>query len=297
MSVAAHLVIGADSFVGSCLIETLRERGHRVYGTTRRKDTLSPERLFCDFADPASLDVPPDATCAHIVAAATDYARCASVPESHTVNTVYTPRLAGELLNKGLFVSFVSSNSVFGGDRPWPHEDDPHDARFPYSIQKDLAEKGVLQAARDAGREDHLAIVRLTKVLGPSSSPLPAWLAAWREGRAVRPFADLIFAPVSRRFAALALAVIGERRASGSLHVSGAENISYVAFAHALAEALGVDPALISPTTATAEGVEIPFKPQYSGLGMTRTTACTGLKPQTIQDVIADLALTLDSSN
>ena len=288
---AAQLVIGADSFVGSCLVRTLRERGHRVYGTTRRKDTLSPERLFCDFAEPASLEVPPDVACVHIVAAATDYTRCATVPETHTVNAVHTPRLAGELLQKGVFVSFVSSNSVFGGDRPWPHEDAPHDARFPYAIQKDLAEAGVLRAARDAGCVDRLAIVRLTKVLDASSSPLPAWLAAWREGRAVRPFADLIFAPVSRRFAALALAIIGEKRVSGSLHVSGAENISYVGFAHVLAKALGVDPSLIVPTTATAEGVDIPFKPRYSGLGMTRTTACTGIHPQRIEDVVADLAL------
>lgn len=294
MSVAAHLVIGADSFVGSCLIRTLRERGHRVYGTTRRKDTLSPERLLCDFADPASLDVPPDVDRAHIVAAATDYARCATVPESHTVNTVHTPRLAGELLRKGLFVSFVSSNSVFGGDMPWPHEDGPHDARFPYAIQKDLAEAGVLRAARDAGCTDRLAIVRLTKVLGSSSSPLPSWLSAWREGRAVRPFADLIFAPLSLRYAAWALAVIGEKGVSGSLHVSGAANVSYVDFAHALAKALGVNPSLIVPTTATAEGVDIPFKPRYSGLGMTRTTACTGLRPQSMDEVVADLALTAD---
>lgn len=291
MSESAHLVIGADSLVGSCLIETLRERGHRVFGTTRRKETLSADRLFLDFEDPAPPALPDEIEYVHVVAAATDYTRCAVRPECHTVNTVHTPRLVEALLRRGLFVSFISSNSVFGGDRPWPDEDAPHDARFPYAVQKSLAEEGVRRAARECAAEHRMAIVRLTKVMDASSSPLPTWLNSWQRGQTVRPFADLIFAPVSRRFAARALAVIAEKRVAGALHLSGADNITYVDFAHILVKALGVAPGLIAPTTAVAQGVDIPFKPRFSGLGMSRTTARTGIQPQAPEDVAADILL------
>ena len=291
MKEPAHLVIGADSLVGSSLIEALRERGHRVFGTTRRKETLTADRLFFDFEAPAPPEFPDAVEYAHVVAAATDYARCAARPECHAINTVHTPRMIEAFLRRGLFVSFISSNSVFGGDRPWPHEDAPHDARFPYAVQKSLAEQGVKRAARNCDAEQRMAIIRLTKVMDASSSPLPSWFESWRQGQPVQPFADLTFAPVSRCFAATALAIIAEKRAAGALHISGAENVTYVDFAHILAKTMGVDSKLIVPTTAVAKGVDIPFKPRFSGLGMTRTTACTGLHPQTAEEVVKDILL------
>jgi hypothetical protein len=57
----------------------------------------------------------------------------------------------------------------------------------------------------------------------------------------------------------------------------------------ALAEKMGIESRLIAPTTATAKGVQIAFKPRYSGLGMKRTTELSGLKPQPLADVVDDL--------
>jgi dTDP-4-dehydrorhamnose reductase len=82
---------------------------------------------------------------------------------------------------------------------------------------------------------------------------------------------------------------LGQKRIPGRLHLSGADNVSYVAFAQALAMAAGISPTLIAPTTALEKGVNIAFKPTYSGLGMHRTTALSGVLPQTLDSVIADL--------
>jgi hypothetical protein len=46
---------------------------------------------------------------------------------------------------------------------------------------------------------------------------------------------------------------------------------------------------LIKPSTATEKGIHIAFKPRYSGLGMTRTTELTGIKPQPFEALIDDL--------
>jgi dTDP-4-dehydrorhamnose reductase len=86
-----------------------------------------------------------------------------------------------------------------------------------------------------------------------------------------------------------ALATIGEKRVAGNLHLSGADNVSYVDLARELAAATGVEQRLIAPTTATEKGVHILFKPRYSGIGMQRTSRLTGLAPQTLKDVVADV--------
>jgi nucleoside-diphosphate-sugar epimerase len=288
-----YLVIGGDSLVGGGTVAALGRRGARVLATTRRRATIDAGRVHLDFEDPATFRAPPGIGYAFLIAAAANYERCERDPQARVINVELIPRLVVSLLEQGVFVAFVSTNSVFGGERPWPHEDDPHAPGIAYARQKSEGEAAIRAAAERHGATERLAIVRLTKILNASVSPLPAWLAAWDRGEAVEPFEDLIFAPISVRFVGEALATIGASRAAGNLHVSGAENVSYVAFAHALARRLGVDPALIRPTTAVAKGVHIPFKPRYSGLGMTRTAPLTGLAPQPLDRLVDDLATEL----
>lgn len=285
------LVVGGDSLVGGGAVAALARRGQRVLASTRRRDRLGDGRVLIDFEDESTFRAPAGVGTALLIAAATNYDRCERDPQARVINVEMIPRLAAALLEQGLHVAFVSTNSVFGGERPWPHEDDQHAPGIAYARQKSEGEVAIRAAASRLGAEDRLAIVRLTKILDATVSPLPAWRAAWARGEAVEPFEDLIFAPISVRFVGEALATIGERRASGNLHVSGAENVSYVTFAEALARRLGVDAGLIRPTTAVARGVHIAFKPRYSGLGMTRTGALTGLAPQRLEDLVDDLAV------
>lgn len=285
-----YLVVGGDSLVGGGLLRALERRGHRVLASTRRRDTVDEKRVYLDFESDELFRVPHGIDYAFIVAAATNYERCETDPLAYRINVQLIPRLVLSLLEQGVFVTFISTNSVFGGERPWPQEDDPHAPGIAYARQKDEAEKIIREGASKAGTEGRLNIVRLTKILDRNTSPLPAWFSAWSRGEAVQPFADLIFAPMSVQFVGESLATIGEKRVNGNLHLSGAENVSYVDLATHLARAAGIDPSLIKPTTAEAKGIHIAFKPRYSGLGMQRTTQLTGLKPQSIADVAHDLA-------
>ena len=285
-----YLVVGGDSLVGGGLLRALERRGHRVLASTRRRDTVDEKRVHLDFESDEPFKVLHGIDYAFIVAAATNYERCETDPLAHRINVELIPRLVLSLLEQGVFVTFISTNSVFGGERPWPQEDDPHAPGIAYARQKDEAEKIIRDGASRAGTEGCLNIVRLTKILDRNTSPLPAWFAAWSRGEAIQPFADLIFAPMSVRFVGESLATIGEKRVSGNLHLSGAENVSYVDLANNLAGHMGIEPRLIEPTTAEAKGIHIAFKPRYSGLGMSRTTQLTGLKPQPIAEVARDLA-------
>jgi dTDP-4-dehydrorhamnose reductase len=178
---------------------------------------------------------------------------------------------------------------VFGGGRPWPAEDDEHAPGIAYARQKSEGEAAIRRAAADLGALDRLNVVRLTKILGPRTAPLPDWFAAWERGQMIEPFSDLVFAPMSVQFVGEALATIGEKRIPGNLHLSGAENVTYVDLANEFAARLGVDRSLISPTTAVAKGVRILFKPRFSGIGMARTTALAGIGPQPLASVVQDV--------
>jgi len=285
----SFLVVGGDSLVGGGLLQALRRRGYSAYASTRRSETLDDQRVFLDFESEEPFQAPAGVNYAFIVAAATNYDRCEKDPLAYKINVELIPRLIESLLKQGLFVTFVSTNSVFGGERPWPHEDDPHAPGIAYALQKDKAEDAVHDIVQKLGAEQRLNIVRLTKILDPNTSPLPNWFQSWGQKQVVHPFSDLIFAPMSVQFVGEALATIGEKRIPGNLHLSGAENVSYVDFSLALADKLGVSTALIEPTTAVAKGVHIAFKPTYSGLGMERTTRLSGIKPQPLSNVIDDL--------
>lgn len=284
-----YLVVGGDSLVGGGLMRALQRRGHMAFASTRRRDTLDAQRVYLDFESDERFRVPAGIDYVYIVAAATNYERCEKDPLAYRINVELIPRLVASLLEQGVFVTFISTNSVFGGERPWPHEDDPHAPGIAYAKQKDEAEQVILADVRRLNAEQRFNIVRLTKILDQDTSPLPGWFAAWERGEVVQPFEDLIFAPMSVQFVGEALATIGEKRQPGNLHLSGKENVSYVDLALKLAAVAGVDPRLIEPTTSEKKGIHIPFKPRFSGIGMQKTSALTGLQPQTIDDVVLDL--------
>ncbi|MGY3605913.1 MULTISPECIES: sugar nucleotide-binding protein [unclassified Bradyrhizobium] len=289
MTDQAFLVIGADSLVGGGLGAALQRRGHAIFASTRRRDTVGNNRVYLDFESDKPFRAPKGVNYAFLVAAATNYDRCETDPLAQVINVQLIPRVVASLLEQGLFVTFISTNSVFGGNRPWPHEDEAHAPGIAYARQKSEGEDAVRAHAERLGAKDRLNIVRLTKIMGPETSPLPAWLAAWERGEPIEPFRDLIFAPISVQFVGEALATIGEIRIPGNLHLSGAENVNYVDFACALAGRLGVAPALIRPSTSVDKGVNIPFKPRFSGLGMVRTTNLSGIRPQRLEQLVDEL--------
>jgi dTDP-4-dehydrorhamnose reductase len=286
---AAFLVVGGDSLVGGSAVKALRQRGHAVFETTRRTDTVGPSRVLLDFESKVPFRAPAGVSYAFLIAAATNYDRCEKDPLARVINVELIPRAIASLLEQEVFVTYISTNSVFGGERPWPQEDDPHQPGIAYAQQKSDSEVVVRDVAERLKASDRLNIVRLTKIMNAGVSPLPAWFAAWAKGQPVEPFSDLIFAPMSVRFVGGALATIGEQRVPGNLHLSGAENVSYVDFANKLAGRLGLDRSLIRPSTAIEKGIHIPFKPTYSGLGMRRTTELCGVSPQSFDELVDDL--------
>lgn len=290
MKDSAYLVVGGDSLIGVELIRALKIRGQRVYSTTRRVSTVGNFRVTLDFERYQEFITPSDVDFIFVVAAATNFERCERDPLARKINVELIPAFVEHQLSLGLSVLFLSTNSVFGGERPWPAEKDPHSSAVPaYSQQKSEAEASMLKAAARLSAEKRFSIVRLTKILGPQTSPIHGWFADWRNGKPIQAYGDLIIAPMSVQFVGNALATLGEKRIPGPLHLSGAENVSYVTVANKLAKAAGVSSSLVLPTTAAEKSIDIAFKPTFGGLGMYRTKYLSGIFPQPLECVVADL--------
>lgn len=287
MNAKRFLVVGGDSLVGSRLVETFKERGHDAQGTTRRQPAKGPAQRYLDIAHIPDSFTPSDVDHVYLVAAISNYGQCETDPLAWPLNVEAIPRLARHYLQRGIRVSFISTNTVFGPASHWPTETSPHHPTIAYAQQKSAGESAIKSAAAELNATENLNIIRLTKIIGPQTPPLPDWLDALERDQPIMPFTDLIFAPMSLDYVADALARLGETWRSGELHLSGAESVDYANFAARLAEAMGKPGNLVVPTTSAERGINLVYQPTCGGISMNRTCALTGLKPESLDAVIS----------
>ncbi|MGH8245757.1 MAG: sugar nucleotide-binding protein, partial [Gammaproteobacteria bacterium] len=287
---ARALVVGADSLVGAALLAEFTRAGQGSYGTTRHSGSVAGDFLYLDLADDnLNLAVPKDVDVVFLVAAMASYRACEVDPLAYRVNVTNSIRLAGQVWQQGCRLVFISSNSVFGGERPFCHEDDAVSPGIAYSRHKADAEAGLRALAAEMDAIERLNIVRLTKVLTTNVPPLPDWFARLDAGERIQPFADMAFAPISLASTVASLRNIGNSGLPGVFHLSGADNVSYLAFAHCLVAEMGLRPEFVVPTTAEAAGVELVWNPRYSAIGMVRTKELLGIEPEPLDAVVARL--------
>jgi dTDP-4-dehydrorhamnose reductase len=113
-------------------------------------------------------------------------------------------------------------------------------------------------------------VVRLTKVL-PAGIPLfRGWADDLKAGNPVRPFRDMVMAPVPLGFVAEGIARVVEARVSGVIQVSGERDVTYAEAAVRLASRLGADHRLVRPQATGDLGLCRAFAPTHTTLDTTR---------------------------
>lgn len=260
------LVAGADGLLGRALARELAARGLEVIETTRRRDSLSERRVLLDLDEPVAGWRPPcDPDIAFLCAGVTSLDRCKAEPAgSASVNVDATAALARALVERGAFVVFPSTGLVFDGSRPFrdARETSP---RTEYGRQKAEAETRLAAIGRA------VAIVRLTKVLGPGSPPHPEqWARALRAGEQVRPLSDLVLAPIALAFAVEALYRVALRRSHGVTQVSASRDVTWADVAGHIARRVGAPPGLVRPASSREAGIDLEAVPAYATLDATR---------------------------
>lgn len=276
-------VLGMDSFIGSYIFKSLRQAGFDCWGTTRRATSLINGSWHLDLLDECSwqtlIDSKPDIAIACFAISKLD--ECENDPTSFEINAVRIPALLNRLAQNGCRPVLLSTNSVFGGERPLCQETDVVAPDLAYSRQKHAAELQV-----SALRTSH-AIVRITRTISADLPPFDGWLRNLRNGKDIEAFDDFIFAPMTRAFVFAGLLDIALSPHDGLFHLSGAD-VSYHELAQQLAASLGW-PAAVIRTNSVTKGVSLRFRPRYSALGMQRTSQLLSLQPQPVTAVVAHL--------
>lgn len=280
-------IVGGDSLIGGQLLIECEKAGVSVQASTRKTEQVVGNRFFLDLtvSQPAKY-LPKNDSPILIVAAKTGYDRCDSEPTSAKVNIEAPVLLAKAALAVGRRVVFVSTDSVFGGDRAYCNEYDPVMPKATYSKQKAEAEQRLSELPGWAALG---AIVRLTKVLAANRPPIQVWRKTLDRGEAISPFTDMVFSPISVQFAARGLMRIVLSDRCGNFHLSGTVDVTYAEFARQYVAACNGNDALVTPTTSTQAGVDLLFNRRHSALGMTRTQQMTGIAPQDSNNVVMDL--------
>lgn len=264
------LVIGADSLIGEAVMAHYAEA--EVMGTSRRD---RPGRLALDLAaPPTDWTLPPGVAIAFLCAAMTGQADCEREPElARRINVGATVHLAERLVADGAFVIFLSTTLVFNGTAPWRRPDEPTAPASTYARLKAEAEVRLLALG------PRVAVARITKILGPKTPLILGWMAALGRGETIRPFDDMVLAPLSPAFAATALGRVAAGRTAGIVHISAAADITYADAARHLARRQGIPMDRVRPVSRRTCGVPDAAAPAHTTLDTRRMVEELGLIP------------------
>jgi dTDP-4-dehydrorhamnose reductase len=279
------LIIGGDSEIGAAAFAALKAQGRPAASTTRRRERVAPDGLFLDLA--GSLDgwEPPEGVSAACVCAAVArLADCASDPQrSAYINVTQTLALVDWLVNRGVYVLFLSTNQVFDGRVPQVPPDAPHSPVSEYGRQK---------ARTESALRDHMAtgapvgILRLAKVVSSQMPLLQRWIADLANGKPISAFADMTLAPTRMASVTGAISSLLKERASGIFQLTGPRDVSYADVGRFLAGKLGVDASLVRSASARDAGLPEGATPLHTTLDSSALRDRFGLEVPDVWQVI-----------
>lgn len=277
------LIVGVDGSFGGALSEALGERGHRVFGTTRRRDaSAAGGELFLDLSQ--ALPLLPEVNVAIVCAAMARFEECRRDPElAHLVNVTAPLHLARSLTRSGARLIFLSTSAVFDCRTPYVDENAIPAPRSAYGRLKAEAEAGLL------GLGPQVSILRLTKVVKPNTGVLSAWIRSLGEGKTVRAFDDHRFCPLRVEDVVCAIVALTEKGEGGVYHVSGAADLSFADAAEFLAGRIGVAKAQVEAVHGSGAGIDENDLTPFTSLATGRLSGLTGFVPPKPFDVLQDV--------
>lgn len=266
MTAHRSIVVGGEGQLGSSLTARLKQSAGPVLSTIFLRNQLSVDEVYLDLGtDVSRWPIPGEFDSAFLCAAITSTESCRMQPDAcRQVNVENTLTLARRLSETGAALFFPSTNLVFDGSIPFRKATDPTNPQCEYGRQKVEAERGL------ASLTDKVAIIRFTKIIGPSMVLLTNWAADLRQRKTIHPFSDLVLAPVSLRFATEVILAVMRKESYGFWQVSAAEDVTYEQMARYVARKIGAPQSLIEPVQSVQSGLVLETVPSYTTLDASR---------------------------
>lgn len=282
---ARYYVIGGSGAIGSALMKSLSAQRIEAIASTRRQPVDRQNEFYLDLG--ADLPELSFSACDVVIltASMTRLAECRSEPElARRVNVDAQVLIAEQAVKKGAFVVFLSTNQVFDGTKSGVGPEEPRSPRSVYGKLKAEAESALSRLG------DSVAIVRLSKVVGPHLDLLQRWRRELSRGETIEAFDDLLLAPIAMAKVVAGVELIGLKRLGGVWHLGGSDEISYLQAGRHLACRLGADARLVVSASAAKAGIPVEERPPRVSMAPGNLETAIGVR---IGDALEELDIGL----
>jgi dTDP-4-dehydrorhamnose reductase len=248
------LITGSTGMLGSDLVKGfLALEQYEVYGLGRSVSPLMPlaNQFVTDLAlpfDTAIIDITPDVII-H-TAALTDLNVCEQNPAlADQIHSVASRSLA-KLSGKNTLFIYISSDSIFNGEKGMYSETDAPDPLNVYALSKLKGEHAVLHENKG------LTTIIRTNIYGfhlPMKNSLAEWAyREWAAGKKIYGFTDIIFNAVfTSQLVAIIHFLIDHHAVFPVLNVGSDTAISKYDFLEKFGQALRIDSNLLKPALSS----------------------------------------------
>lgn len=268
------LVTGASGLLGANFVSVARKHNRHLVALTHRHALPDSDvrSVTVDLTNQEKVtkliqDLRP--TWIVHCAALTNVDLCEEQPDTASlVNTTASGNLAREakLMNAG-FV-YISTDSVFNGEKGQYSEHDHPNPLNVYGQSKLAGEMAVIQ-------EHEESLVIRTNIYGwnvQKKLSLAEWMLTKLEADQPLPaFEDVVFSPILVNDLSEILISMMDRRLKGVYHVAGSESCSKHQFALAIADVFGLDRGVIQPTSIAKAGLKAP-RPRNTSLSIVKAS-------------------------
>lgn len=206
---------------------------------------------------------------------------CETVPdEARVINTDGTENIAIASKEAGAKLIYISTDSVFDGERGmYMEEDTPHPLSV-YSITKLEGESKVQQWAPDS-------IIVRTAFYGwnlHDKSSLAEWVInGLRDGKTLRMWTDTFFSPILVNDLIDMMIAMYRKNLSGVYHVGGSQRCSKYEFGQEVARTFGLDPSHIETSSRTDAQLIAP-RPKDLSLNITKVSRSLDIGPPNVKE-------------
>jgi len=281
MSLGDVLIIGGDSNIGKRLSILYKSHGLNVITTSRKQESVNQNNFFLDLSqDISKWEIPSfNIKIVFFCASITSIDFCNKNPDyTKLVNVINTVLLIKKIAKLGVYIVYISSNSVFDGNTPFAKGNDFRNPKTEYGKQKVLVENEVSKLG------DNIGLVRVSKVLFNNIPLFNNWISELKKGNEIKAYSDMYFSPISLDFFIQTLFKITQMKLSDIIQISASDQISYFDAIMYLTKKYQLNEKLITTRSYKQDGIS--FSPSYSTLDCSRLINLGILMPNSYESLI-----------
>ena len=261
------LIIGGDSRLGKVLKFELKKEKIKFVATSRKKNSKN----YLDLNDINDFKINQNFSACVILAGITNYNDCEKKKnKSRLINCKNIIQISKKILNKNIFLCYVSTNTVFKSKSKSNEKSTPR-PNFEYARQKYFVEKKLSNYVKNKNKSDLFSILRLTKNVSKHTEPFKSWILDIQKGNKIKAFDDLYFSPILFENSANMIKKILNKKVAGTFHVSNRYNLNYYQFALKLFSYLNLDKKKLIKINSKKQKINLIFKNKQAALSMMYT--------------------------